>query len=226
MGNVNGPPAERPVHRVQLRHPFAVAKYEVPQNLWKAVMGTEPSRWPGPRNSVEQVSFPEVLEFCERSTKLMRRAGLITDRQVVRLPSEAEWEYVVRAGTATRYSFGDETTGLDDCAWYAGNAAGNDPPVGAKRPNDWGLYDAHGYLWEWCLDPPHASYESAPTDGSAWTAEGTSGQRVLRGGSWKDRAEMLTSSFRRFAPETLKDDAVGFRCVLAEQPARSAGFSR
>jgi formylglycine-generating enzyme required for sulfatase activity len=147
----------------------------------------------------------------------MRQANLIAPQQEIRLPSEAEWEYAARAGTAMRFSFGDDASQLDRYAWYTGNAAGNDPPVGAKQPNPWGLYDIHGYLWEWCRDRPHATYRSAPVDGSAWVDDGIAQQRVLRGGSWKDPAEKLSSSYRRFAPETLRDDAVGFRCVLAEQ---------
>ena len=114
----------------------------------------------------------------------------------MRLPSEAEWEYAARAGTATRYSFGDDSDMLGDYASFAGNAAGNDPAVGAKRPNGWQLYDMHGYLWEWCRDTWHASYQDAPADGSAWTTTGVK-EHVLRSGSWKDTAVRLTS--RRLA---------------------------
>jgi formylglycine-generating enzyme required for sulfatase activity len=148
----------------------------------------------------------------------MRSAGLIESNQVIRLPSEAEWEYAARAGTATRYSFGDDVSAIDDYAWHTGNAAGNDPPVGAKKPNAWGLYDVHGYLWEWCADSTwHADYQDAPTDGSPWSEGGDAGRRVLRGGSWKDPAEQLTSAYRRAAVATLRDDAVGLRCVLAAE---------
>ena len=110
---------------------------------------------------------------------------------------------------------GDAVEDLGDHAWYTGNAKGNDPPVGAKKPNPWKLYDIHGYLWEWCADPWHPSYESAPADGSTWTAGGDPDSGVLRGGSWKDRPEALRSHFRRAAPRSLRDDAVGLRCVLA-----------
>ena len=118
-------------------------------------MGTNPSLWTGARNSVEMLSFDEAVRFCQKATELMRAANLINENQVIRLPSEAEWEYVARAGTTTAYSFGDEVAKLDEYGWHTGNASGNDPPVGAKKPNEWGLYDVHGYLWEWCSDQWH-----------------------------------------------------------------------
>lgn len=205
---------ERPVHQVAPQ-PFQIAKYEVTQELWQAVVGSNPSRWKGPRNSVEMLSFDQAEAFCRQVTCQMREAGLIDANQIVRLPSEAEWEYAARAGTKTLYSFGDEVRQLDPYGWYTGNAAGNDPPVGAKQPNPWGLYDMHGYLWEWCADDWHDDYRGAPTDGSAWLDDGRALRKVLRGGSWKDPADQLTSSYRRGAPRNLRDDAVGLRCVLA-----------
>ena len=210
-----GGKAERPVHTVTFKHEFHVAAYEVPQNLWQDVMGKNPSKWKGPRNSVEMLTFDEAVEFCRKATEMMRAAKLIEVEQVIRLPSEAEWEYVARAGTTTVYSFGDDAKDLDAYAWHTGNAAGNDPPVGAKKPNAWKLYDMHGYLWEWCADAWHDTYEGAPSDGSAWTAGGDPKRRVLRSGSWKDKAEFLTSSHRRAAAADLRDDAVGLRCILA-----------
>jgi formylglycine-generating enzyme required for sulfatase activity len=172
-----------------------VAKYEVTQELWEKVMGSNPSKWKGRRNSVEMLSFAEAVEFCAKATALLREAKLIEAAQEVRLPTEAEWEVFAKAGTSTAWSFGDDVKDLDAHAWHTGNAAGNDPPVGAKKPNPWGLYDVHGYLWEWC----------STADGGA----------VLRGGSWKDPAEKLKTAFRQPARKELKDDAVGLRCVLA-----------
>ena len=216
MGSVGTEKAEQPAHSVKIAA-FHIARYEVPQNLWERVMGDNPSKWKGKRNSVEMLSYPQAVEFCEKVTKLLREAKLIEKRQEIRLPTEAEWEYAARAGTPTKYSFGDDATELDAYAWHTGNAAGNDPPVGAKKPNPWKLYDVHGYLWEWCSDVWHDTYEGAPADGKAWTAGGDASKRVLRGGSWKDKAAMLTSSYRRAAAAELKDDAVGLRCVLAEK---------
>jgi len=216
MGNQAGRKNEQPVHKVTLDYRFSIAKYEVPQNLWEAVMGSNPSRWKGVRNSVEMLSYDDALKFCEKATDLMRAAKLIEKNEVIRLPSEAEWEYAARAGTKTIYSFGDDVKQLDDYGWYTGNAAGNDPPVGAKKPNACKLYYVHGYLSEWCLDSWHDSYAGAPADGSAWLEGGDSQRHVLRGGSWKDKAEQLTSSYRFGVPSDTRDDAVGLRCVLAE----------
>ncbi|HVX14488.1 MAG TPA: formylglycine-generating enzyme family protein [Pirellulales bacterium] len=213
---------EGPAHKVSIAHRFAVARYEVPQNLWEAVMDNNPSRWKGKRNSVEMVNYDDALDFCRRATTAMRRAQLIGNDEVVRLPSEAEWEYAARAGSTGRYSFGDDAEKLGDYGWFHGNAAGNDPPVGAKKANNWKLYDVHGYLWEWCSDRWHDSYAGAPADGSAWAA-GDDGRRVLRGGSWKDPADRLTSTSRRGADATLRDDAVGLRCVLAREEASGSG---
>lgn len=216
MGCAGESPAERPVHEVTLGAGFRIARTEVPQNLWEAVTGRNPSRWKGVRNAVEQVSFDESVEFCHSATRRMRELGLIGKEDVIRLPSEAEWEYAARAGTKSRYSFGDDGASLGDYAWFTGNAAGNDPPVGKKKPNPWGLFDVHGYVSEWCLDAWHASYEGAPSDGSAWTAGGDGTRRVIRGGSWKDEADRLTCSIRRSEASGYRDDAVGLRCVWVE----------
>lgn len=196
--------AERPP--VQLK-PFSMAKYEVPQNLYEAVMGTNPSRWKGPRNSVEMLTFAEAEEFCKKITRLLHAEQLLPAEQQIRLPSELEWEYACRAGTSTAYSFGDaaqapgdvapKATLLDKFAWHTGNAAGNDPPVGALAPNPWGLYDMHGYLWEFCTS----------------TNELKPGTCIVCGGSWKDPFPLLKSSSRKSFPLAGKDDAVGFRCV-------------
>jgi len=206
--------AAEPAQTVRLEYDFSIARYEVPQNLWEAVMGSNPSRWKGRRNSVEMLTYDQAVEFCEKLTGLLRAAKLISAAQIVRLPSEAEWEYVARAGTTSLYSFGDNPKSLGDFAWYTGNAAGNDPPVGAKKPNPWGLYDIHGYLWEWCADPWHDSYDGAPGDGSVWSKGGNDKRRVARGGSWQDKADKLTSGYRVGLPRDTKDPGLGLRCVV------------
>ncbi len=207
---------------VTLTQSFAMAKYEVPQNLYAAVMGSNPSRWTGPRNSVEMLTWPQARDFCAKITSLLHGHKLLTEDEVIRLPSEVEWEYCCRAGTTTAYSFGDgaqaesdvspKATLLDKYGWHTGNAAGNDPPVGALAPNPWGLYDMHGYLWELCEDAWH----TGPVTAIPHTKADTS-QVVIRGGSWKDRFPDLRSAYRKSFPVSGKDDAVGFRCVRAKK---------
>ncbi|MBI1311258.1 SUMF1/EgtB/PvdO family nonheme iron enzyme [bacterium] len=227
MGSSDGPASERPRHRVTLSKPFAVARYEVTQNLYAAVMGSNPSQWKGPRNSAEMMTWSDAVAFCGKLTKLLREAGLIQSDEVIRLPTEAEWEYCCRAGTSTRYSFGDEAqqdgdtdtkaTRLDEFAWHTGNAAGNDPPVGALKPNAWGLYDLHGYLWEFVEDEWFGDYSGAPADGSARTSDRSAVARhVVRGGSWRERFGRLTSAARMPVTEEFRRDDVGFRCVRAK----------
>ena len=218
--------SEKPAHEVTLKQRFAIAKYEVPQNLWESVTGANPSKWKGPRNSVEMFSWQEAHEFCQKLTELLREEKLLGADEIIRLPTEAEWEYCCRAGTTTVYSFGDEATKagdadkiasiLNEYGWHTGNAAGNDPPVGAKKPNAWGLYDMHGYLWEFCEDTWHDNYEGAPTDGKAWTEDAPK-KVVVRSGSWKDHFSKLTSSARKSLASTDEDDAIGLRCVKAKK---------
>ena len=184
------------------------------QELYEAVNGKNPSRWKGPRNSVEMVSWTEAVEFCRQLTLELRQRKLLGEGEAIRLPSEAEWEYACRAGSKDRYSFGDDPAGLRDHAWYKENSKGEDPPVGKKKPNAWGIYDMHGYVWEWCQDAWHADYKDAPNDGSAWEAKDGK-TRVLRGGSWADDAESSRSAFRKNQPIDFRHDAVGFRCVRA-----------
>ncbi len=209
------PANERPQVKVTFKAPFAMARYEVTQELYEAVMGKNPSRWKGPRNSVEMVNQAEAQEFCRKATVELRRRQLLGPNEVIRLPSEAEWEYSCRAGTKTAYAFGDDPRELPDYGWFKGNAAGNDPPVGRKKPNAWGLYDMHGYVWEWCADAWSATHEGAAGDG---TPRSGKGDFVIRGGSWADDADSARSAFRARRAEDYRSDAVGFRCVRAAAP--------
>jgi len=233
MGSGEGADALRPAHRVRFDYEFAIARYEVPQNLYTAVMGDNPSRWTGPRNSAERMSWDDAGEFCGRLTRLLRTAGHIEQDELIRLPSEAEWEYCCRAGTSTAYSFGNQAqadgdegkqaTLLDAYGWHTGNAAGNDPPVGALKPNAWGLYDMHGYLWEFVADAWHDNYIGAPGDGRAWGEVNPDAPRVVRGGSWRETHDKLRSSSRLRLERKLQRDDIGFRCVKAR--AHSGGSS-
>ena len=234
MGSSDGPASERPPTKITFGHSFSIAKYEIPQNLYEAVMGNNPSRWTGPRNSAEMFDFATVQKFCQKITQQLRAAKLLGDDEEVRLPTEAEWEYCCRAGTTTPYSFGQdgEKKGddgkpvktrdgkpvriLDDFGWHTGNASGNDPPVGALKPNAWGLYDMHGYLWEFVADDWHDSHQGAHPDGSARHSKDQKSSPVVRGGSWMETYDLLSSSARRTVPADFKRADLGFRCVRAK----------
>ncbi|MCZ7393076.1 MAG: formylglycine-generating enzyme family protein [Candidatus Methanoperedens sp.] len=178
---------EGPVHHVKISKAFYMGKYEVTQKQWREVMGNDPSNFKGDNLPVESVSWNDVQEFIK---KLNEKEG--TNRY--RLPSEAEWEYAGRAGTTTRYSFGDDESKLGEYAWYAMNSGSRTHEVGQRKSNPWGLYDMHGNVWEWVQDIYHNSYNGAPTDGSAWEGDGS--DRVLRGGCWYDLASYLRSAHR------------------------------
>lgn len=210
MGSAEGPESERPAHTVKLARPFAVAKYEVTQELYLAVTGKDPSKWKGPRNSVEEVSWKEAVAFCEKTTDELRKRKLIKEDEVIRLPSEAEWEYCCRAGTKTPFSFGDGD--IREFCWYKDNSPGNDPPVGSKKPNPWGLHEMHGYVWEWVQDAWHPDYKGAPADGRPWEDKGAT-EHVVRGGAFDTPADGCRSAARESRKADHRDDNLGFRCV-------------
>jgi formylglycine-generating enzyme required for sulfatase activity len=170
---------EGPVHTVELDG-FWMGKYEVTQEQYQAVTGKNPRNFKGAKNPVEQVSWNHATEFCRKLTDKVGRAS--SPAKSFRLPTEAEWEYACRAGSTTRFCFGDSDGGLDEYAWYDGNSGSKTHPVGEKKANEWGLYDMHGNVWEWCGDWYAAEYGA----GSAKNPQGpSSGEgRVLRGGGW------------------------------------------
>lgn len=215
MGSKAGNPREQPAHTVTFGYPFAVGRYEVTQELYHVVMGRNPAKWKGRRNSVEEVTWDDAQAFCRKVTVLLRARKLIGDDDQIRLPSEAEWEYACRAGTQTAYSFGDDVKQLTLYCWYKDNSKGYDPPVGAKKPNPWGLYDMHGYVWEWCADDWFPGYRGAPNDGRPRKASNKGAKKVVRGGSWAHPADQCRSAYRDYRPRNHHDDKVGFRCVLA-----------
>lgn len=143
MGAEDGEGDKKPVHPVRISQPFYLGKYPVTQAQWGAVMGKNPSRFTGdPSRPVENVSWHDVQEFLRRLSE--KEGG-----KSYRLPTEAEWEYAARAGAATSYCFGDESSQLGEYAWYRENSGDRTHPVGQLKPNAWGLYDVHGNVWEW-----------------------------------------------------------------------------
>jgi formylglycine-generating enzyme required for sulfatase activity len=160
---------------------------------------------------VEQVSWFDAIEFCQRLAQL-------SDRNI-RLPSEAEWEYACRANTLTTFNFGDVL--LPTQANYDWRKA-DEPstswlrqttPVQQFPANHFGLYDLHGNVAEWCMDGWHSSYDNAPSDGTAWAAADDSG-RVIRGGSWFSPPKQCRSAYRTNRFPGLRDATIGFRIVM------------
>jgi formylglycine-generating enzyme required for sulfatase activity len=213
MGGAKGPADERPAHEVTLTRPFEHGRYEVTQELYHVIMGNNPSKWKGPRNSVEMVTWDDANTFCKRLTDELRQRKFLAADEQIRLPSEAEWEYACRAGTTTAWSFGDDVKDIGTYAWYKVNAPGNDPPVGSKRPNPWGLHEMHGYVAEWCLDTWHPDYKGAPADGSAWTDGGATTEHIIRGGSFADEPDVQRCAARQHVPAKTRSDKLGFRVV-------------
>ena len=196
---------EGPLHTVKIEKAYYLGKYEVTQKQWREVMGYNISNFKGDNLPVEMVSWSNVQEFVR---KLNEKEG--TDKY--RLPSEAEWEYACRAGTTTRYSFGDIESRLGEYAWYSDNSGGKTHSVGQKKPNPWGLYDMHGNVVEWTQDRWHIDYTSAPTDGSAWEI-GNEWYLINRGGSWRYDAQDCRSAYRGVNRHVDRSVDLGFRLL-------------
>jgi formylglycine-generating enzyme required for sulfatase activity len=197
---------EKPQHQVKVNS-FAIGKYPITQAQYQAVMGNNPSHFKNnPQNPVEKVSWNDAEAFCQKLSQITGKT--------YRLPTEAEWEYACRAGTTTRYYFGDNDNQLGDYAWYKGNSGGTTHPVGQKKPNGWGLYDMSGNVWEWCEDDWHDSYAGAPDDGSAWLQNDNHSRtlKCLRGGSWFDDPFYCRSAYRCLTRRVFRS-SFGFRVV-------------
>ena len=194
---------------------FYMERYPVTQAAYQEVMGTAPSSFKGPNLPVEQVSWFDALEYCnKRSIKegltpvyIINGTSVSWNRNAdgYRLPTEAEWEYACRAGTQTPYYTG---TALGDAGWFSGNSTGTTHPVGEKQPNSLGLHDMHGNVLEWCWDWLGNYTAEAQTDPQG-ALSGT--QRVYRGGSWRFESHQLRSAFRFGNHPYLKAFIVGFR---------------
>ncbi len=197
---------EQPIHRVELKE-FYLSKYPITQAQYQAIMGPNPSRFQGVNNPVERVSWYDAQEFCEQ---LSAKTG-----KQYKLPSEAQWEYACRAGSDGKWCFGDDESKLKDYARYGKNSNAQTHPVGEKEPNQWGLYDMHGNVWEWCADSWHNNYKKAPTDGSAWLKDGNDNRSPLRGGSWAGIPDYCRSASRNNNIRRVDRyyDVIGFRVV-------------
>jgi formylglycine-generating enzyme required for sulfatase activity len=202
---------ETPQHRVSISKPFYIGKYEVTQKQWRSVMGNNPSEFEGDNNPVERVSWDDVQVFIR---KLNQKAGI----NRYRLPTEAEWEYAARAGSQTKYSFGDDEAQLGRYAWYKLNSGYHSNPVGAKLPNPWGLYDMHGNVLEWVADWDNVNYyRDSPSVDPAGPLSGSF--RVFRGGSWNYYAPFCRSADRSSYPPGDQHYNLGFRLALSIPPS-------
>jgi formylglycine-generating enzyme required for sulfatase activity/uncharacterized protein YgiM (DUF1202 family) len=207
-GGVND---EKPVHDVRIDYSFAVGKFEVTQEQWRAVMGNNPSYSKGINLPVEPVSWTDAKAFIVR---LSRKTG-----KAYRLLSEAEWEYAARGGTTTKYHWGDY---FDNSKMANGSGS---EAVGSYDANAFGLHDMHGNVWEWVEDCWHGSYQGAPPDGSAWAgiSSGNCRLRVLRGGGQSSALENSRAASRhgdRVGSRGLRDSLgisrdYGFRVARA-----------
>ena len=216
---------EGPQHSVTLPQ-FFMGRYPITQTQWRLVaampqvkqaLEAAPSGFKGDDRPVEQVSWFEAMEFCDRLSAHTKRP--------YRLPTESEWEYACRAGTKTPFHFGKTLT--TEVSNYRGAKTYVDGPEGESRQettpvnqfdiaNAYGLCDMHGNVLEWCQDHWHDdNYDGAPTDGRAWLTDSEEAGRILRGGSWIDSPRHCRSSRRLTDTPELRSSHIGFRVVSA-----------
>lgn len=195
--------AENPIHKVKISS-FSICRFEVTQEVWEAVMGANPSRFnEDAKRPVEMVSWEDCQEFI---AKLNEMSG-----KKFRLPTEAEWEFAARGGNNSqgyKYSGGND---VDAVAWHKGNSGGQSHPVGQKTPNELGLYDMSGNVWEWCSDwggGYDSSYQISPTG----PLSGLS--RINRGGSWRYYAECCRVTLRGNHSPVIRNCNLGLRLAL------------
>jgi len=195
------------LHKVTLTQPFQMGMHEVTQEQYQKVMGTNLRTVRNSQNPVSQVSWNDAVEFCR---KLSDQPEEKAAGYVYRLPTEAEWEYACRAGTTTRYSFGDSESELGGYAWHDKNSGNTTHPVGGKKPNAWGLYDIHGNVWEWCQDWG-GDYPSGEVTDPAGPS--LSSQRINRGGAYYVTPEATRSAYRRYSTPGHRAIHMGFRVL-------------
>lgn len=201
---------EGPQHRVVIAEGFWLADTPCTQALWVAVMGYNPSKFPGERRPVEWVSANEV-------DTLIGRLNRFTKNDIFKLPHEHEWEYACRAETSAATYVGDLRASdkdplLDRIAWYSGNAGGKTHDVAQKLPNPWGLYDMLGNVHEWTRDS-WRDYSKDPTTGQ---------NRAYRGGSWHGYAHHVRAAFRHWLEPVHRDGSLGFRLACGQEPQEQA----
>ena len=193
---------EKPTHSVTVSD-FYIGKYEVTQAQWRAVMGKNPSYFSGDNNPVEYVSWKDIQKFLK---KLNAKTG-----KKFRLPTEAEWEYAARGGNQSKGYKYSGSNNISDVAWYTDNSSSKTHPVGQKTPNELGIYDMTGNVWEWCQDWK-GSYSSSSQTNPTGPSSGS--RRVLRGGSWSNNARNCRVSIRLSDSPDYRSSYFGFRLVM------------
>ncbi|HVC99459.1 MAG TPA: formylglycine-generating enzyme family protein, partial [Pirellulales bacterium] len=233
--------SEGPRHHVKLTQAFYLGSCEVTQQQYKDLMGVNPSHYlndvEASQLPVEMVSWFEAVEFCNKLSERERRSPYyLRDGEAVtilggtgyRLPLEAEWEYACRAGTTTRWSFGDNDTKFGPHAWFLSNAGQSPHRVGELLANPYGLYDMHGNIWEWCWDL-HGAYDAATGNDPTGSLAGI--DRVVRGGAFPDNPPSLRSAYRTYRNPAPQFHYIGFRVARTidtkseVSPATAAGDS-
>ena len=198
MGSAGRGEDSGPQHRVRITRPFYIGKYEVTNAQWWMVMKTNPSEFKGETNPAERISWYAANAF------------LATAGRGLRLPTEAEWEYACRAGSAGSYCFGSESARLGQDGWIFGNCGMKTHPVGGKKPNAWGLYDVHGNVWEWCSDYyGRHYYAQSPLADPQGPATGKT--RSKRGGCWLCAPGYCATSYRAWDIPAHNLNLYGFR---------------
>ena len=204
MGKAGSEDVATPVHQVTLTKDYYMGETEVTNALWKAVMGSVPSKKnTGDSYPVENINYEDCQSFL---TKLNQLTG-----QTFRFPTEAEWEFAAKGGTQSKgYTYAGSNT-IDDVAWYTNNSSSTTHPVAQKKANELGLYDMSGNVWEWCLDWSDSYSSSAQTDP---TGAASGSYRVLRGGSWYNVATYCRVAYRGADTPAIRDRSNGFRLAL------------
>ena len=193
---------EKPTHQVTLSS-FSIGKYEVTQEEWEAVMGSNPSYFKGAKLPVEQVSWNDCQEFIRRLNQMTGKS--------FRLPTEAEWEFAARGGNRSNHYKYSGSNNLSSVAWYWDNSGSKTHPVGKKSPNELGLYDMSGNVWEWCADW-YGDYSSSAQTNPKGPSNGSF--RVRRGGGWGSYARRCRVSHRSRLTPSLSYDDLGLRLAL------------